>query len=255
MKESVRVLEPLGSEVAVAADDGSCAEEFFQDEVVVPESVRIPPRWTQLRLSRRMYIYCLKRGVDLIGGSCLLILAFPLITLGWLAVRLTSRGAGFFSQQRVGLDGNTINMLKLRSMYIDQDERVDMGKIREDEARGILFKMENDPRITPVGRFIRKTSIDELPQLWNVVKGEMSLVGPRPLVPHMLEPFPEVKEARCRVRPGITGLWQVSARHLNRSAIGMVEYDLDYVDRCSFFVDLWILLKTIPVTAMARGAH
>jgi exopolysaccharide production protein ExoY len=126
--------------------------------------------------------------------------------------------------------------------------------VSQSEQQGLLFKTRNDPRVTRVGALLRKTSIDELPQLLNVVRGEMSVVGPRPLVPHMLDPFPELRRIRSQVRPGITGLWQVSARHLNTSALQMAPYDLEYIKKFSLWLDLRILLKTPAAVLLAKGA-
>lgn len=196
-----------------------------------------------------------KRLFDLVFGSFLLLLASPLILLAWLLVRLTSPGAGFFFQDRVGQHATRFRCYKLRSMYIDQDRRIDMTKLRQSEAEGLLVKLEDDPRVTWIGRLIRKGSIDELPQLWNVVKGDMSLVGPRPLMPHMMTPYPDLTARRCLVKPGITGEWQIKARDDNRSLSGMVKHDFHYIDNCNLLNDLRILLVTIPVVLIAKGAH
>lgn len=209
--------------------------------------------WTLV--NRDIYRAWVKRAIDIVAGGTLLVLFSPVIIAAWVAVRLTSKGPGFFRQGRVGKDRSTIYIYKLRSMYVDQDTRVDMTKVREFESQGKVYKSDNDPRVTGVGRFLRKTSIDELPQLWNVVRGDMSLVGPRPLVPHMLAAYPELAAERSRVRPGITGLWQVSARTDNTSVDGMVKYDLGYVERHSFMHDLWILVKTPFVVAFTTGAQ
>jgi exopolysaccharide production protein ExoY len=196
-----------------------------------------------------------KRILDLVLGIPLLIIAAPIIGTAWFIIRITSSGPGFFSQQRVGLHGKLFACYKLRSMYIDQDHRIDMEAVKQSESTGLLVKMENDPRVTWIGNIIRKGSIDELPQLWNVVKGEMSLVGPRPLVPHMVAPYPDLNELRCLVKPGITGEWQVKARNDNRSLSGMVRHDFHYINNCSLRNDLRILLHTIPVVSKAEGAH
>jgi exopolysaccharide production protein ExoY len=223
----------------------------------IPES-SAPPEGacpaSQTRFSA-FYQTRLKRAFDLVFGAILLVCFAPLMALAWLAVRLTSPGPGFFAQPRVGLGGQLITVYKLRSMHINQEQLVDMGKVRAEEAQGILHKSEDDPRVTAVGKIMRKLSIDELPQLWNVVRGDMSLVGPRPLVAYMLEPHPDIKRVRCRVRPGITGEWQVEAREENTSIAGMVKYDLHYVRNYSLAMDLRILLKTIIVVLGARGAH
>jgi len=204
--------------------------------------------------NRFAYRAWLKRALDFLAGSILLMLTAPLIGLACLAIRLTSRGPAIFAQERVGRGGKPFVMYKLRTMYVDQDKRVDMKEIEEKQANGELHKPDCDPRVTPVGLFLRKTSIDELPQIWNVVRGDMSLVGPRPLVPYMLAPYPDVEERRSRVRPGITGLWQVMARSDNRTALGMVKYDYHYVDNYSLTLDLVILFKTPFVVLGTRGA-
>lgn len=204
---------------------------------------------------QRMYRHGMKQALDVVFGSILLVILSPIIGLAWLAVRLTSEGPGFFVQDRVGLGGKLVPILKLRTMYTNHHDRIDMEKVREHEARGLLVKFEQDPRITPIGAILRKTSIDELPQLWNVVKGHMSLVGPRPLMPHMVAPYPEINAIRCKTRPGITGEWQVSARDENTSLACMVNHDLHYVANYSFWMDLRILLKTLLVVATTKGAH
>jgi len=196
-----------------------------------------------------------KRILDLLLGIPLLLVASPIIGVAWLLIRLTSAGPGFFYQDRVGRKGKLFPCYKLRSMYIDQDQRIDMEAIKRSEAEGVLVKMENDPRVTRIGHFIRKTSIDELPQIWNVVKGDMSLVGPRPLVPYMVAPYPELNALRCLVKPGITGEWQVEARDDNHTLSGMIKHDFRYIDNCSLWNDLRLLFRTIPVVSSTQGAH
>jgi exopolysaccharide production protein ExoY len=196
-----------------------------------------------------------KRAFDLLVGTALFLATLPVVALAWVAVRLTSPGPGFFGQERVGHHGKFFRCYKLRSMYIDQESRIDMEELRAGAAEGLLVKMENDPRVTPVGSLIRKLSIDELPQLWNVVRGDMSLVGPRPLMPHMVAPYPDLNARRCMVRPGITGEWQVEARDDNRSLLGMIKHDFHYIENCTFGRDLLILLKTVSVVSSTRGAH
>jgi lipopolysaccharide/colanic/teichoic acid biosynthesis glycosyltransferase len=196
-----------------------------------------------------------KRALDIVVGSILLVILSPVIGLAWLAIRLTSPGSPVFAQKRVGLHGEPFVMYKLRSMYIDHESRVDMTKINEEKMRGLVHKADNDPRVTPVGWLIRKASIDEMPQIWNVVCGDMSLVGPRPLVPYMLEPFPEIMKMRSQVRPGITGLWQVSSREDNTSVHGMLKYDIQYVEHHSLMMDLLVLLKTPYAVLNMRGAQ
>jgi lipopolysaccharide/colanic/teichoic acid biosynthesis glycosyltransferase len=140
-------------------------------------------------------------------------------------------------------------------MHVKQDSLVDSSAIRRMESRGILFKPKDDPRVTRLGALLRKTSIDELPQLFNVLTGDMSLVGPRPLMLHMLDPYPELRRARGLVRPGITGLWQVSARENNETALQMAHYDLAYIREFSLWNDLLIFLRTPAAVLFGRGAH
>jgi len=196
-----------------------------------------------------------KRLFDLCAGSVLLVMASPLILVAWAAVRLSSRGPGFFAQDRAGRNGQIIRVFKLRSMYTNHDDVVDAKVIDDHQADGTLFKLEDDPRVTPVGRIIRKASIDELPQLLNVVRGDMSLVGPRPLMLHMVEPYPEINALRCEVPPGVTGEWQITERENDQSLAGMVKYDLHYVETCSFTTDLRILLKTVPTVMDTSAVH
>ncbi len=197
----------------------------------------------------------LKRAFDVAAALSLLLLLSPVLLLAALVVRLTSSGPALFRQKRWGHNDCQFECLKFRTMYVDQASLVDPSTIRELEARGILFKPKNDPRVTRVGAFLRKTSIDELPQLFNVLTGEMSLVGPRPLMLHMLDPYPELRAARAQMRPGITGLWQISARESNETALQMARYDLGYIRDFSLWVDFKILLRTPATVLFGKGAH
>jgi len=196
-----------------------------------------------------------KRAFDVAAAFFLLLLLLPVLLLAALAVRLTSRGPALFRQKRWGLNVSQFECLKFRTMHVKQESLVDPSTIRELESRGILFKPKNDPRVTRVGAFLRKTSIDELPQLFNVLLGDMSLVGPRPLMLHMLDPYPQLREARGQMRPGITGLWQISARESNETALQMARYDLGYIRDFSLWMDLKILLRTPATVLFGKGAH
>ncbi len=195
----------------------------------------------------------IKRGFDIVVSAILLVLLSPLIVLTALAIKLTSPGPVFFGQVRVGLSKRRFHMHKFRSMYPDAE-----AKLKElehlNETAGPTFKITNDPRITPIGRWIRKLSIDELPQLFNVLKGDMSLVGPRPLPVRDYEGFNEDwQRRRFSVRPGITCIWQVAGR----SSITFdrwMQLDLEYIDKWSLMLDLEILLKTIPAVLRGTGA-
>jgi lipopolysaccharide/colanic/teichoic acid biosynthesis glycosyltransferase len=170
-----------------------------------------------------------------------------------IAIRLDSPGPVFFRQRRVGMNGREFTLLKFRSMYQDAQARLDALRARN-EVSGPVFKMKDDPRVTRVGRFIRRTSIDELPQFWNVLRGEMSVVGPRPPIPSEVQQYERRHLRRLSVKPGITCTWQVSGR----SSIGFdrwMELDLSYIDNWSLWHDVKILARTIPAVLTGRGAH
>ena len=194
-----------------------------------------------------------KRGVDIVVGGMLLLLATPVIAIAALAVRLDSEGPAFFSQPRVGLRGRRFRMLKLRTMHKDA-EKLQSALAGSNEAGEVLFKVPDDPRVTTVGRFLRRASLDELPQLANVVLGHMSLVGPRPPLPSEVERYDDIVGRRLLVRPGMTGLWQVAGRN-DLSFEDYVRYDLLYVQNWSLTLDLYILAKTIPAVLSRRGAY
>lgn len=193
-----------------------------------------------------------KRGIDIAGSLLLLIALSPIWLVAALLVRATSSGPVLFKQTRLGRGGQPFTCLKFRSMVEDAEDR--KGTLLHlNEVGGPVFKMRSDPRVTPVGRWLRKLSIDELPQLWNVLRGEMSLVGPRPSLPNEVAQFSSEQRLRLAVRPGITGLWQVSGRsHLSFEQWMML--DLEYIERRSVLFDTKILLRTIPAVALQRGA-
>ena len=195
----------------------------------------------------------LKRAIDLaLGGLCLLVM-LPLFGAVALAIKLDSPGPVFYRQQRVGKNGRPFWMLKFRSMRQDADRLLEALRVRN-EASGPLFKMRRDPRITRVGRVLRRWSLDELPQLFNVLRGDMSLVGPRPPIPAEVEAYEDWQHGRLRAVPGITGLWQVSGRS-EVPFHDMVRLDLHYVRNWSLGLDLMILLRTIPAVLTSRGAY
>ncbi|MDY7100752.1 MAG: sugar transferase [Actinomycetota bacterium] len=193
-----------------------------------------------------------KRGFDFAASfAALTVLAMPMALLA-LLVRLDSKGPVLFRQERVGRDSKLFDVLKFRTMVPNAHE-LRHQLAQENEADGPLFKIKNDPRITRVGRVLRKTSLDELPQLWNVLRGEMSLVGPRPALPEEAEMWSADLRDRLRVQPGITGMWQVSGRS-NTSFEEYSRLDLYYVDNWSLLTDLAILTKTVPSVLLQRGA-
>jgi exopolysaccharide biosynthesis polyprenyl glycosylphosphotransferase len=194
----------------------------------------------------------LKRFADVIGSAVLLAATAPVLGLAALAIRLTSPGPVLFRQVRSGLYGHTFEMLKLRTMYVDAEARkADLLELNEMD--GPVFKIANDPRITPLGRFLRRFSVDELPQLWNVLRGDMSLVGPRPPLPSEVSQYRNRDRRRLSMRPGLTCLWQVGGRN----EIGFddwVRLDLEYIDRWSLGSDLRILARTPSAVFRAKGA-
>lgn len=196
-----------------------------------------------------------KRTLDLVTASLLLLVLLPVLLALYLAVRMTSPGGGIYRQTRVGVDGTTFDIFKFRTMrhLCTEDvhrEYVSQMLTGEVEAQQGLFKLVKDDRITPVGAFLRRTSLDELPQLVNVLRGEMSLIGPRPALPWEVELFPPWALPRLSVPPGLTGLWQVSGRSRLTMTEGL-RLDVEYVEQASFLLDLRILFKTLP--ALVRG--
>ncbi|HEO8419460.1 TPA: sugar transferase [Yersinia enterocolitica] len=195
-----------------------------------------------------------KRLIDIIGASLgLLFLSSFFIIVAILIKVQDSKGPVFFKQQRVGKNGKIFNMYKFRSMVSNAEELLE-SLLDKNETSGAMFKMKDDPRITRIGKFIRKTSIDELPQLWNVLKGDMSLVGPRPPLPREVDEYTEYDMQRLLVTPGCTGLWQVSGRS-NIGFEGMVELDLKYISKRSLLNDIKILLKTVLVLFGSKDAY
>lgn len=194
-----------------------------------------------------------KRTVDVVGSMALLILLSPLLLITAVAIKLTSPGPIFFRQPRAGKDGREFTFYKFRSMCVDAVEKRD-GLIEHNEATGPVFKIREDPRMTTIGRFIRQTSIDELPQLWNVLKGDMSLVGPRPLPIEEAVQCSDWELQRLRVVPGITAIWQVSGRS-ELDFETWVQMDIEYIENWSLWLDLKLLAKTIPAVLSRQGAY
>jgi lipopolysaccharide/colanic/teichoic acid biosynthesis glycosyltransferase len=198
-----------------------------------------------------------KRSMDLAGSFLGLFLLSPVLAVIALLIRLDSRGPIFFRQERMGLGGRVFWCLKFRTMVPDAEQRLRDLEARNESVGGVLFKIKDDPRVTPLGRFLRSSSLDELPQLWSVLVGEMSLVGPRPLQLRDSEKLenldPEGYARRLSVMPGITGPWQVGGRSDVDSG-RMLGLDLDYVENWWIGVDLAILVKTVGVVLGRRGA-
>lgn len=202
---------------------------------------------------RTKIVHSLKRLFDVSIASVAILLTAPIMVLTAILIKLDSPGPILFRQVRVGKDGEHFDCYKFRSMYVDAEQRK-MELLACNEADGPVFKMKNDPRITRVGRVIRKLSIDELPQLFNVLKGDMSLVGPRPALPSEVATYTYEQIGRLRAMPGITGLQQVSGRS-NLDFKRWVELDLQYISEQSIWKDIIILVRTIPAVLFSKGAY
>lgn len=194
-----------------------------------------------------------KRLFDIVFSSLILAVLSPLLLVTALLVKATSKGPIFFKQTRVGRGGRYFTCYKFRSMCVDAEAKK-KELMHLNEASGPVFKMKRDPRITPVGGFIRKFSIDELPQFFNVLRGEMSVVGPRPPIPAEVNHYSQEQRGRLAVKPGITCLWQIGGRS-NVCFERWVELDLKYIETMSFKGDLMIVLKTVPAVIFSTGAH
>jgi exopolysaccharide biosynthesis polyprenyl glycosylphosphotransferase len=251
---AARYLEPItgfaageGKTVRVPVDPveellpGAVQEEF--DGFVVRSLVHDGQREIGLLL---------KRVIDILGAGLGLLVLSPLLIGVAIAIRVTEGPPVLFRQTRVGLHGREFSMIKFRTMVPDADDRLD-EVLHLNERSGAAFKAVDDPRITGIGRFLRRTSIDELPQLWNVLSGSMSLVGPRPPLPREVAEYDIWHRRRLSMKPGITGLWQVEARH-EPDFDRWVEHDLIYIDGWSLWLDIKILLRTVPAL-FAHGGH
>jgi exopolysaccharide production protein ExoY len=199
-----------------------------------------------------------KRIFDLLFSVAVLLLLSPFFFLIGIIIALTSKGRVIYSHERIGRAGKPFQCLKFRSMYLDADARLEELLEKDAVSRRewkASHKLKNDPRITPFGQFIRKTSLDELPQFWNVVKGDLSVVGPRPVQKsEIIEHFGPHASKVLTIRPGLTGIWQTSGRS-NTSYEERIEMDKDYIDTRTFWMDLKLIVKTIPAMLFSRGAY
>ena len=198
--------------------------------------------------------YAVKRFFDLILAAAAMIILSPLFIVIALLIKLTSPGPVFFTQLRVGKYGRTFRFYKFRSMYIDAEKRKKDLLAQNQSADGVIFKMKNDPRITPIGKFLRRTSMDELPQFLNVLFNDMSLVGPRPPVPSEVQQYTLEERKRLNVKPGLTCLWQISGRS-DIPFKQQVRLDQEYIRSWNLAHDLMILLRTIPAILSGKGAY
>jgi len=244
----LRICEQQGLRAQIVPDFFQLTKNQLQVEVI-----NGIPLLSTRELSIQGWNYILKRTIDLLLTAIAAVVTLPLMGLIALAIRLDSPGPIIYQQIRVGKQGNSFACYKFRSMVHDAEQR--RHEIAElNEASGPLFKVRNDPRQTRVGRFIRRFSLDELPQLYNVLRGEMSVVGPRPNLPREVAEYQEWHKKRLAASPGITGLWQVSGRS-DLTFDEMVLLDIYYVENWSIALDLHILLRSIPAVLRARGAY
>ena len=216
------------------------------------EALHDLPLLTFTTTPQNEYLLFVKNAGDIVLAAALLVTLAPALFLVALLIRLTSRGPVIFAQTRCGLGGRKFVLYKFRSMIHDA-ERQKHHLEHLNEMSGPVFKLSNDPRRTPLGRFLRKFSIDEFPQLINILKGDMSFVGPRPPIPEEVAEYERWQRRRLRMKPGLTCLWQVSRRNQTDFAEWM-KMDLDYIDSWSLLLDLKIFLKTIPIVLLGRGA-
>lgn len=228
---------PQGNEIEVVLEGNSVHTEYVS-ETKEPKVMYLA--------TKRMMDFILA----LIGGVMLI----PLFILVAILIKIEDpKGSVLFYQTRIGKDEKPFRMYKFRSMVSNAEELLD-NLLDKNEIRGAMFKIKEDPRITKVGKFIRKTSIDELPQLWNVIRGEMSLVGPRPALPREVDQYTNFDKLRLKVTPGCTGLWQVSGRS-NLSFHEMLELDLEYIERRSLWLDVKLLFRTVKIIVFPNSAY
>jgi len=254
----VRSLHSRASEIAALCEEQGIVVRLFDVFDLKASQSRAEefeghPVITHFRGSLDSWAGVIKRAIDILVSFLALLFVSPVLVICAALIKITSRGPVLFFQRRLGLNKRHFNVCKFRTMVVDAEKR--MSEVEHlNEVSGPVFKIKNDPRVTPLGRFLRKTSIDELPQLWNVLKGDMSLVGPRPLPVRDYEGFSkDWQRRRFSVRPGITCLWQIKGR----SSIPFeqwMELDLQYIDKWSLWLDLEILLRTIPAVLRGSGA-
>ena len=196
----------------------------------------------------------LKRAMDVIGSALFLICGAPLFACIATLIKLEDRGPIFFAQTRVGKFGRQFKMYKFRSMHVNAEERLNELLAKNQHKTGVTFKIKDDPRITKIGKWLRKLSLDELPQFYNVLKGDMSLVGPRPPVPREVALYTLSDRRRLAAVPGITCFWQIGGR-AEIDFAGQVALDVQYIESQSFWLDMKILVKTVPAVVCSKGAY
>lgn len=253
IQEYIDTCMEMGVTAKVVIDSGN--SYVMQKTNSFVSSIGTYPVVTYHTITLNNYEQMLKRAMDIIISIVAIIIASPIMLIAAVAVKLDSPGPIIFAQNRVGQNGRTFKLYKFRSMYIDAEERKKELLAQNEIQGGVMFKMKNDPRVTKVGKFIRKTSIDELPQLFNVLKGSMSLVGTRPPTLDEVAKYKKGQWRRISIKPGITGMWQVSGRSNIDDFDKIVELDLKYIDNWTIWLDIKILFKTIGVIFKNDGAY
>jgi exopolysaccharide biosynthesis polyprenyl glycosylphosphotransferase len=248
MKQIFLLCEELGIRTRVAMN-------FIQNRVAKMEIEELEgvPFLTFTTTPSNETQLALKRALDVAVSLVVLALAGPMIGIAALAIKLTSPGSVLFKQQRIGLNGRMFTLYKIRTMIADAHARRD-EVAHLNEMSGPAFKLRDDPRVTPVGKWLRRFSLDELPQFWNVLKGDMSLVGPRPPIPEEVESYHRWHRRRLSMKPGLTCLWQINGRNEIQDFDHWMKLDLQYIDNWSPSLDFKILLRTIPAVLSGRGA-
>jgi lipopolysaccharide/colanic/teichoic acid biosynthesis glycosyltransferase len=235
------------------ANSGYWASALLQDEAAVWDRIARRKRGNWRRIVA--FSNALKRLVDIVGSLVAILLLSPIFIFTALAIKWEDRGPILFKQMRVGERGRLFPMWKFRSMVVNADAiKEKLKEVNQHGTEGVTFKMKDDPRITRIGKWIRKLSVDEFPQFFNVLCGQMSLVGPRPPVPKEVAMYKARHLRRLRAKPGITCLWQIGGRS-EIDFEGQVRLDLQYIQSQGFWSDLWILIKTLPAVLFGKGAY
>ena len=252
IQEYIDLCLEMGTTVKVIMDVSYSRRMHRSNSFV--SSIGTFPIITYHTIALNSYEQFIKRMMDLTIGVLAAIVFSPLMIITAIAIKCDSPGPAFFKQTRVGQNGRQFKMYKFRSMCQDAEEKKE-ELLSQNEMDGFMFKMKDDPRVTRVGRFIRKTSIDELPQLFNVIRGDMSLVGTRPPTTEEVSRYKRSQWRRISIKPGITGLWQTSGRNEITNFDDVVELDLMYIDNWTLWSDIKILISTVGVLLTKRGAY
>lgn len=248
IQEAIFICEGRGVKVFVAVD--FFETKLFRNKVTTMGEF---PLLTLENTPDQLWHLLIKRIFDIIFSSLALIILSPVFMIIALLIKWTSPGPVFFQQVRCGLNSRRFILYKFRTMVPDAHTRL-KALMQDNEMSGPVFKITNDPRLTPIGKFLRKTSLDEIPQFWNVIKGDMSLIGPRPPIPEEVKQYDDWHRKRLRMRPGITCLWQVQGRNNISDFDEWAKLDVEYIENWSLFLDFKILLKTIPAVLSGVGA-